>query len=243
MTKRIFTRLPVALASLFTALTLAACGGGSGGDTSTAQDSSACFNAGLYRSGTVITYAYKDVESSAEYRVSAVQRPEGTNPPLAQISDGSLFHKRYYSVEQNTLLEHAEAWRYYSIDYAPALQHPISMQPGNSTTQNFVGNRLDYLGPPVSTKLDITFTKTYLGREVIQTALGSFETCKFTTTYTATHQSTPIYTTENTITEWVSATQQYRGFPLKMEQSSKDASGTVRASSAEVSRITQFNIQ
>lgn len=244
--------LPLTLiATSAAAVLLSACGGGSDSDDSppTPKDSAACFNEGRYHAGTEVRLKGKQsgpLGISGTHSVSRYTDPDPAMPPMVGVNSGYMFHWDYYSLEPDALLEQKVGERYISRRFVPAVRHPITMQPGQTveqTVQEITTNYLVPSNPTEHTSGDIYFSKTYVGRENIETALGKLETCKFITKHRTTTRATSPTFSERIDTEWVAASGPYRGFPVKAIITTERTDSPASTSESEVTEFTQFDIK
>ena len=92
--------------------------------------------------------------------------------------------------------------------YDPGLGHQISLKPNQSYTSSY--NQITVQPGSPDYTIAVTHTTTYLGRETVTTAFGTFETCKMQ--YSVTSSSG-----NNTWKNWVIASGKLAGFTAQSE--------------------------
>ncbi|MFG5775764.1 hypothetical protein ACFIQF_01700 [Comamonas sp. J-3] len=249
----------IAFSSLLSAALLTACGGGGGGDEAAEgggsapigqADSEDCFNRGLYKPGSTVEYERKvgDVSIPFVWQVTPYAATSQT-PALVQVStvvQGAISNGgNLYYLDQDTLLEYGIqngdmiGWS------TPPFRRPFRMQPGEVSHQVVSTNYQTSTDPgPLDISTNIVHDRTYVGREVVETAMGRFETCKFEVRQKVTYHDNSIKPRLISRTEWYAATPPYRGFLLKNTfVVQPDGEAVTQDEKYEVSKITKFDVK
>ena len=250
----------IALSSLFIAALLTACGGGGGGGNEATEggggvpvmqaDSEDCFNRGMYTAGSVIELDRRNNDFVSSY-LREVKPYIGINstPSMVQVRDDRVapyFESNPVSlhtieadayVEYGGLLLGARQW------HIPPVRRPIKMQPGEIYHHEFISRTyLDATPDILDSESNAIMDRKYVGREVIETALGRFETCRFEikTIYPSRDGYPPI---SSATTSWIAATPPYRGLVLKYDNSQKTEGKPATELHSQVIKVTKFELK
>lgn len=218
------------LVTAFAVSTLVASGWGSfiaGASASTASETSsaACTNEADFQAGTVVEYESRDNLSPATSRgktetlgreafaganpVASVHTSFLNNAPFfltttfAEIKDGRLI--RYGD-------RHGAGASLVTTLYQPPASTPIDLQPGQTVTVSYK-NKAVSAGATV--EFDVVEKLTYNGRETIKTALGTFDTCKFTNEISTGPASAGQPKQVVVVQNWFPADGPYRGQSIR----------------------------
>ncbi|MFQ6556311.1 hypothetical protein Q7F05_10180 [Pseudomonas sp. Lb2C1-1] len=210
------------LATAFTASALVASASAS---TASATSSAACTNEADFQAGTVVEYESRDNLSSAISRgkTEALGREAfaGANPvasahtsflnnvpfflttTFAEIKDGRLI--RYGD-------RHGAGASLVTTTYQPPASTSIDLQPGQTVTVSYTTKAVS---AGATIEFDVVEKLTYNGRETIKTALGTFDTCKFTNEISTGSASATQPKNVVVVQNWFPAEGPYRGQSIR----------------------------
>ncbi len=97
--------------------------------------------------------------------------------------------------------------------YTPALSHPLAMQ--SNSKQTMQSRQESWVAGNAGNARSVDYTVTYAGREAIQTAFGTFETCRMQYTTVATDNIASPWS--ETRTEWLITSGKYAGLPVQTQ--------------------------
>lgn len=152
---------------------------------------------------------------------------EGANPvrflrethPIEPAVPGAT-DRRYQDFVDGKVIEYGSrnggedaAPRYGRKVYAPPRVTPVDREPGHTVDLKFTVTTYEGENDELKTVEDVTWSETYIGREVVETPLGTINACKFIGT------SITKYATGEEVTSkderWIAADGPYRGRDLK----------------------------
>ncbi|QMV73326.1 hypothetical protein HS961_11065 [Comamonas piscis] len=247
------------IASVLGSALLSACGGGGGGDETNPSvpapvqaDSEACVNKALYTAGTFVEYVNVGSAGESEEVIITVQPYTSTRSsvPMVQYWTGLLFDRNpavLYSVEQDFVVEHGATFGDVATQWiTPPVRRPIRMQTGDVFRSDTISNMYDSIAPDTPYgKTRSQAEKTYVGREIVETALGRFEACRFQINRKSTFGlDEPTQTViSSRLTQWVAATAPYRGLILKYDLTSQREGEPETHTQREISKVTTFDLK
>ena len=242
------------LPSVLCIILLTACGGGGESDQGSGSapgrqaDSRDCFNSGLYKPGTSIEYerldkpdqtvGYPAIWEVSSYAVTA------TTPTLSKVTT-AFNSASLYLVDQDILFEYGVIFNDSIGLTTPPFRRPIQMEAGEVqhqvvTTNYYVNDGSDTFESSNTTVQD----RTYVGREVIETPMGSFETCKFEVKQHMTYSDPNIKPSLITKTNWHAAKPPYQGFLLQSRfVVQSEGEGIRQDDFSRVSKITKYDVK
>ncbi|WP_237614131.1 MULTISPECIES: hypothetical protein [Pseudomonas] len=210
---------------------LAVCGAGIPGlvmadatATSTDSSSAACVNEADFRAGTVVESESRDNLSPALSR----SKTETLGPQaFAGVTPVASSHTSYLNgapffltttfaeVRDGQLIRygdrHGAGASLVTTTYHPAAAVPIDLQPGQTVDVRY---KSQAVSAGATVEYDVTEQLTYSGRETLTTALGTFNTCKFTNRISvgsrAGAQPAPVV-----VHNWFPAEGPYRGQSIR----------------------------
>jgi len=141
----------------------------------------------------------------------------------------------YYAIQDGFLLFYGMTSSNVRQTSAPPSRQPIAMEPGQTyeftyTTKNEYAAHVE----------ENTTTKsyTYVGRETLQSAVGTFAACKFTSHGV----NTPINTSFDMVI-WVAAEGPYRGFALRTEVAGQYPNAPATHQVVQTTKVSVFDIK
>lgn len=246
----------LALPAIFSIALLTACGGGGGGENDSGSgpgpirqaDSRDCFNSGLYKPGTSIEFERLDkpdqtIGFSAIWEVTPYAATAKT-PAMSKVTT-AFNSATLYLVDQDALLEYGILFND-SIGFStPPFRRPIQMEAGESLHQVVTTNYYINDGSGnLESSQNIVHDNTYVGREVIETPMGSFETCKFEIKQHFTYSDPNSKPTTITKTRWFAAKSQYQGFLLQSRfVVQPDGEAVTQDEFSRVSKINKYDVK
>ena len=209
------------------ALTLVICGPGTiacvSADNSTS--SAACTNESDFLPGTVLEYESRDNLSSVTSRnKTEVLGPEafaGEKPVAAlhtSYINGSPFFltTTFAQIKDGRLIRygdrHGAGASLMTTTYNPPPAIPLDLQPGETSTVSY---RTQAVGAGTTINFEVSEKLTYEGRETITTALGTFDTCKFTNEISTKSALGNEVKQRVIVQNWFPAQGPYRGQSIK----------------------------
>ncbi|WP_462390422.1 hypothetical protein [Acidovorax sp. Q11] len=236
--------IPISIVSTL----LISCGGG--GDGQVVKTSEDCFNEGFLRAGMRIS-VQKDFRASTgvsyqKQEYYTVSQSASANGVLEATVSGPDYVNTYFSLENGVLKEHkrASAKMFLSVDeMVPPKAFPVRMEIGQTVWQRYLVN--SYRASPsgaLSSVADGAESRTYVGREVVETPLGAFEVCRFKINEKLIVSDDAQSSTDEEKTLWVVAGGIYRGLVLKSESSVSRPTGERSTTVMEVSKVDTFNV-
>jgi len=201
-------------------------GSGGGGDGKSSGD---CFNEADFHTGTVWDKTERTTSSASGVSESRSIWTTGGTTTYNGVSHVTLFNYRLIEGGDVTDVTFHRAYtggNYINYDESPPQVSPVDMQPGQIDSW-----KSDH--DPV-TGLQMARTTTYVGREKITTALGSFDACRFDNVITSSGSGITLTTNE---TEWAAASGPYRGQTLKFTDVTKFTNAPVPI--AEITATTE----
>lgn len=212
-----------------------------------ASDSaSACVNEADFNAGTVLDYDLRSTPTGGNpttgrlvVTTGAREAFAGANPvamnqttysgsnalPVATIFkdliDGNVVRYGQRSGTGNSTVTTTEA---------PAVSIPLEMQPGQTIK---LTRRSTSVSSASTSAVDVTEDLTYVGRETLQSPVGTFSTCRFSSVTTTTPDQGSAFVTS--ATTWIAAEGPYRGQMLKTYV---PAEGNRVETTSEVTRMT-----
>lgn len=217
-----------------------------------ATSSAACFNEGFLRTGTTMDFELTvsgDGATPPRRIVSTVTGPKEFNGAATMETksdfygdDGSYAgtNMGYNAFVDGFLVSYGMTGSNVRQTMSPPRRQPVAMEPGQTfdftyTTRNEYADRVE--------EGTTTTAYTYVGRETLQSAVGTFAVCKFTT-----HQvDTPITSSPTTQTfdkiSWVAAEGPYRGFELRTEVVAQYPNAPTIRQVLQPTKISVFDIK
>lgn len=246
----------LALPSILSVALLTACGGGGGGENDSGSgpgpirqaDSRDCFNSGLYKPGTSIEFERLDkpdqtIGFPAIWEVTPYAATAKT-PAMSKVTT-AFNSASLYLVDQDALLEYGIIFND-SIGFStPPFRRPIQMEAGEVqhqvvTTNHYINDDSGTLESSTTTVHD----RTYIGREVIETPMGSIETCKFEVKQYSTYSDPNIKPKHITKTHWHAAKPPYQGFLLQSRfVVQPDGEAVTQDEFSRVSKINKYDVK
>lgn len=229
-------RAGTALASVI----LAVCGwgviaGASASTTFSATSSGACTNEADFQVGTVVESESRDNATSITGRnkTETLDREAfaGANPVASlhtSYLDNSNNSQTYLTttfaeIKGDRLIRygdrHGAGASLVTSTYNPPPSVPIDLQPGQTVSVSYK-NKAVSAGATV--EFDVSEKLTYNGRETIETALGTFNTCKFTNEISTESASMKQPKRVMIVQNWFPAQGPYRGQSIKSVSSAAD---------------------
>lgn len=244
------------LPSILSVALLSACGGGGGGDSDSGSgpapirqaDSRDCFNSGLYKPGTSIEFERlqqpdQTIGFPAIWEVTPYAATAKT-PAMSKVT--TAFNAAYlYLVDQDTLFEYGVIFNDSIGLTTPPFRRPIQMEAGEVqhqvvTTNYYINDGSGTLESSTTTVHD----RTYIGREVIESPMGSIETCKFEIKQNSTSTDPNITPSVLTRTHWYAAKPPYQGFLLQSHFVVQlEGRGITQDEFSRVSKINKYDVK
>ncbi|WP_460096467.1 hypothetical protein [Pseudomonas sp. S3_C01] len=218
------------LATAFTASTLAVSGWGSliadaSASTASATSSAACTNEADFQAGTVVEYESRDNLSStiSRGRTETLGREAFADAnPMASAHTSFLNNAPFFLTTTFAEIKDGRLIRYgdrhgagaslVTTLYQPPASTPIDLQPGQTVTVSYK-NKAVSAGATI--EFDVVEKLTYNGRETIKTALGTFDTCKFTNEISTGSASATQPKNVVVVQNWFPADGPYRGQSIR----------------------------
>ncbi len=218
------------LATAFTASTLAVSGWGSfiadaSASTASATSSAACTNEADFQAGTVVEYESRDNLSStiSRGRTETLGREAFADAnPMASAHTSFLNNVPFFLTTTFAEIKDGRLIRYgdrhgagaslVTTLYQPPASTPIELQPGQTVTVSYK-NKAVSAGATI--EFDVVEKLTYNGRETIKTALGTFDTCKFTNEISTGSASATLPKNVVVVQNWFPADGPYRGQSIR----------------------------
>jgi len=198
------------------------------------SSSSACFNEADFREGTVSEVEQDSIDPSGQVfkaRITTKTGPResfaGANPvrfvrstfiyatgtggadrQYVDVVDGKEI--RYGSRNGD---ENADP-KYGRKTNEPPIARPIAMQPGEKTASTTVVKTVQGSNDEIRNEEKVTTTITYVGREAVNTPMGTINACRFSGSSQVVYENGSGFT--QTSDQWVAAEGPYRGQELKL---------------------------
>ncbi|OPG74445.1 hypothetical protein B1219_05125 [Pseudomonas ogarae] len=210
------------LATAFTASALVASASAS---TASATSSAACTNEADFQAGTVVEYESRDNLSSAISRgkTEALGREAFADAnPVASAHTSFLNNVPFFltttfaEIKDDRLIRygdrHGAGASLVTTTYQPPASTPIDLQPGQTVTVSYTTKAVS---AGATIEFDVVEKLTYNGRETIKTALGTFDTCKFTNEISTGSVSATQPKNVVVVQNWFPAEGPYRGQSIR----------------------------
>lgn len=251
----------VGAATAMAAAALAACGGGSGdggGQTTpaptpapapapgTSESASACVNEADFNPGTVLDYDLRSTPTGGNPTTGRLVVTTGPREAFAganPVAFGQTMYNGANALPVATIFKDlidGNVVRYgqrtgtgsstVTTTEAPAVTIPRAMQPGQTVK---LTRRSTSVSSASTTSLNVTEDLTYIGRETLQSPVGTFSTCRFASVITTTPDQGSAFVTS--ATTWIAAEGPYRGQMLKTYVPTE---GNRVETTSEVTRMT-----
>ncbi|MBW8718678.1 MAG: hypothetical protein JF629_23335 [Variovorax paradoxus] len=217
-----------------------------------ATSSAPCFNEGFFRTGTIMDLEHtvsgdgatpprrtvRTVTGPKEFNGAATVETKydfygddgshaGTNMDYNAIQDGFLL---FYGMTSSNVRQ----------TMSPPSRQPIAMEPGQTYEFTYTAKNeyADHVEENTTTK-----SYTYVGRETLQSAVGTFAACKFTS-HGVTTITTPTPMTQTfDLVYWVAAEGPYRGFALRTEAVGQYPNAPTIHQVVQTTKISVFDIK
>lgn len=200
-----------------------------------ATSSGACLNEADWRAGTTKEEEVKTTQANGTSTTAINTRITGAREPFAGANPVAMLHAAEGVVGNTTFYSDLTGGNHvnygarsqlqegYSVEtvFDPPLSVPADLQPGQTVDRsyNIVITTVVPDSPPSTDTTSTQVQITYVGRETVQTPLGSIaNACKFST------RSTAQNGTVNHSVTWVPADGPYRGQNVRIEYLNADGS-------------------
>ncbi|MDQ0586202.1 Ig-like domain-containing protein [Variovorax paradoxus] len=217
-----------------------------------ATSSAACFNEGFFRTGTTMDLEHTvsgDGATPPRRTVRTVTGPKEFNG-AATIETKSDFYgddgsfatttMDYNAIQDGFMLFYGMTSSNVRQISVPPKKQPIAMEPGQTfdftyTTKNEYADRVE--------EATTTTSYTYVGRETLQSAVGTFAACKFTSHGVNTVVTPAPMTQTFDLVIWVAAEGPYRGFALRTEAVGQYPNAPTTRQVVQPTKISVFDIK
>jgi len=217
-----------------------------------ATSSAACFNEGFFRTGTTMDLEHTvsgDGATPPRRSVRTVTGPKEFNGAATMETktdfygdDGSYAATTtdYYGIQDGFMLFYGMTSSNVRQISVPPKKQPIAMEPGQTfdftyTTKNEYADRVE--------EATTTTSYTYVGRETLQSAVGTFAACKFTSHGVNTVVTPAPMTQTFDLVIWVAAEGPYRGFALRTEAVGQYPNAPTTRQVVQPTKISVFDIK
>lgn len=213
-----------------------------GASTAYAEDTSSadCTNEADFRPGTVVHSESRDNLSPATSRSKTEtlgrEAFAGADPVVtlhtSYLNNAPFFlTKTYAEIKDGKMIRygdrHGDGASLVTTTYEPPPATPLDLQPGQTVSVSYKGKAHSAGG---TVEFEVSEKLTYNGRETITTALGTFDTCKFTNEITTGGAARQVAVVQN----WFPVEGPYRG------QSIRSVTPAFNGVPERVSEITQM---